>query len=51
MRAATPVAQFDVGDVRDAFRHLSSRARTGKIVVSFENDDTMIDVRISNFLI
>ncbi|KAL9053327.1 MAG: hypothetical protein Q9162_004827 [Coniocarpon cinnabarinum] len=49
IQPATPTAKFDVSDTKGAFRALSSRARMGKVVVSFENPEAEIEVERSRY--
>ncbi|KAL9081847.1 MAG: hypothetical protein Q9159_006968 [Coniocarpon cinnabarinum] len=49
IQPATPTAKFDVSNTKGAFRALSSRARMGKVVVSFENPEAEIEVERSRY--
>lgn len=40
IKAFDPLKVFDASEISQAFRHFSSKNRTGKIAVSFENDDS-----------
>ena len=50
IKAFDPLKVFEAAEVSQAFRHFSGKNRMGKIAVSFENDASMISVRVSLFL-
>lgn len=40
-----PIKVFDVEEIAKAYNYFSSRDRVGKIVVSLENPDSLVQVR------
>lgn len=46
---APPIATFPAADIAEAYRHFSSDKRLGKVVISFEDEDSEIVVRVSEF--
>lgn len=42
IKAFDSLKVFDASEVSDAFRYFSSKNRIGKIVISFENDDSLV---------
>lgn len=39
-----PITTFDAADIAQAYRYFSSQDRIGKVVISFENNQTLIPV-------
>ena len=44
IKAFDPLKVFDASEIPQAFRHFSSKNRMGKIAVSFENDESLVNV-------
>ena len=49
IKAFDPLRVFDVSEVSQAFRHFSSKNRMGKIAVSFEKDESLVQVLPSQY--
>ncbi|RYP18018.1 hypothetical protein DL767_009910 [Monosporascus sp. MG133] len=45
-----PMAIFDVTDIKKAYRHFSAKDRVGKVVISFENPDSLVQVVPAKYL-
>jgi hypothetical protein len=45
--AIEPLKVFDISELKDAFRHFSLKNRMGKVAISLEDGNSMINVRES----
>ena len=44
IKAFDPLKVFDASQISQAFRHFSSKNRMGKIAVSFEDNESLVQV-------
>ena len=51
IKAFDPLRVFDASEISQAFRYFSTKNRMGKIAISFENDDSMINVSPSHIVL
>lgn len=45
-----PIMEFDVSEISQAYRFFSSKDRVGKVVISLENLNSIIKVRLFLFM-
>ena len=44
IRAISPRRQFDISSIRDAFRHFSSPNRMGKVLITMQDPDSLVEI-------
>lgn len=49
IKAIEPLRVFPASEISQAFRHFSSKNRIGKIAISFENDESLVNVLPSKY--